>query len=394
MRIYVDHNATAPLHPAAAAVWQTRAQLALPANPSSIHWAGRGARRDLSEARERIAALLGVGPRELFFTASGTEANATTLRGAVRLASGARRRVLVNPTEHPSVLGTLEALAQGRPDLVIERIALDHRGVVDLRAFEAQLDPSVLLVSLMFANNETGIVQPVEEVALLARARGALVHCDAAQAVGKRRVDLAALGVDLATAGGHKFGAGLGAGLLVVRRGISLEPLLSGHQEGGLRGGTENVAAVVAAAAALDARLQEIDLQTERLSGLRGSLERGLLGSIPGARLHGADAPRLANTSLLTFPGAEGEAVLIGLDVEGIAASSGAACASGSIEPSHVLLAMGVPILEAATAVRFSLGPSNTEAEIEHLLEVVPRVVAAVRRANEKSAEALVERSP
>jgi len=379
-RIYLDHNATAPLHPAAAAAWQELARESLPANPSSIHWAGQSARRRLTRARETIAALLGASAREVVFTSSGTEANVMALRGAVAAAPRARRRVLVSGIEHPSVLGSLEALGRERPDVTIERMAVDHRGVLDLDSASSQLGSDVLLVSLMLANNETGVLQPVSELSLRARAHGILVHCDAAQAVGKMAVDVTALGADLLTAGGHKFGAGLGLGLLVVRRGVAISPLLPGHQERGLRGGTENVAAAVMAAAALEATQGVVDAEGSRVALLRDRLERDLLARVPGARAHGAGAPRLPNTSAIAFPGADGEAVVIGLDLEGIAVSTGAACASGTIEPSHVLLAMGVPEVEARATVRFSLGASNTEAEIDRVLEVLPELVASARR--------------
>ncbi len=378
-RIYLDHNSTTPLHPAAAVVWQELAREGWPANPSSIHWAGRAARRRLAQAREKIAGVLGASPRELFFTSSGTEANATAMRGAIQLASPGRRRVLVSGIEHPSVLLTLEAIARERPDLNVERMAVKRNGVLDLGSAEGQLSSDVLLVSLMLANNETGALQPVSELAQLARAHGALVHCDAAQAIGKVPVDLGALGADLVTGGGHKFGAGLGMGLLVMGRGLQLAPLLPGHQENGRRGGTENVAAVMAAAAALEAGLSELAEEGARIGRLRDRLEQGLLARVPDTAVHAVDAPRLPNTSAIGFARAEGEAVLIGLDLERIAVSTGAACASGSIEPSHVLLAMGLPRLEAMTSIRFSLGASTSEAEIDRVLEIVPRVVAAVR---------------
>jgi cysteine desulfurase len=380
IRIYLDHNATTPLHPAAAAIWRDLASEGAPANPSSIHWVGRAARRRLSEARERIARLLGVSAREVFFTASGTEANATALWGAIRTAPAGRRRVLVSGIEHPSVLETLAAIARERPEVRVERMAVDRRGVLDLEAASAQLGDDLLLVSLMLANNETGALQPVSDLALLARARGALVHCDAAQAIGKLAVDLSALGADLITAGGHKFGAGLGVGLLVIRGGTALAPLLSGSQERGMRGGTENVAAVAAAAAALEATLNERGEQAPRVARLRDRLEAGLLARVPETTVNGAAAQRLPNTSSVAFRGAVGEAVVIGLDLEGIAASAGSACSSGAIEPSHVLLAMGLSPPQAASTIRFSLGASTTDAEIDQVLESVPAVVAKVRQ--------------
>lgn len=380
MHIYLDHNATAPLHPAAAAVWRAYSDRNLPENPSSIHWAGQAARRALSDAREKLAGLLGGRPRDLIFTASGTEANALALRGAIAAASGGRRRVLVSALEHVSVLKTLEALGNERPGLEVQRLAPDRHGVLDLAAAERALGGDVLLVSLMLANNEIGTLQPVRELALLARAYGVLVHCDAAQAVGKIPVNAAELGVDLLTAGGHKFGGGLGCGLLLARQGTPLMPLLSGHQELGRRGGTENVAAVSAAAAALAAVAPDLGRPLDPVAEQRDRLEQQLLASVPGAQVQGGGARRLPNTTTLTFEGADGEAVLIGLDIAGVAASSGAACASGTLEPSHVLLAMGLPPALARTAVRFSLGSTTSAAEIDRVLELLPDIVAAVRR--------------
>jgi len=380
VRIYLDHNSTAPLHPAAATVWENFARAPTPENPSSIHWAGRLARRRLGEARAKLAELLGASDaRELFFTASGSEANVMALQGALAFAPPARRRILVSAIEHPSVLGALEATCRRRPDLEVEVLHVTRGGTIDLDAAKARLGADVFLVSLMLANNETGVLQPVRDLALGARAVGALVHCDAAQAVGKMPVDVGDLGVDLLTAGGHKFGAGFGLGLL-VNRGVRTEPLLPGAQEAGLRGGTENVAAAAAAAAALEATLAGAGETSARIGALRDRLEEGLAARVPNLVVHGAESPRLANTSQVSFLGAPAEAVLIGLDLEGIAVSSGSACASGSLEPSHVLRAMGISDAEAAAAVRFSLGPSNTGAEIERTIDTVAAVVANVRR--------------
>lgn len=380
VRIYLDHNATAPLHPAAAATLGAHLASGQPANPSSIHWAGRQARRTLGDSREHLAHLLGCTARALVFTASGTEANALALRGSVAAAPPRRRRLLVSAIEHSSVLKTADALAWERGDLVIERLPVTADGRLDVGAAGARLSDDVLLVSLMLANNETGVLQPVRELALLARAHGIAVHCDVTQVLGRLPFALADTGADLVSAGAHKFGGGLGTGFLVVTDGAPLSPLLPGHQENGRRGGTENVASIAAATAALAAIVPSLTETAARTAALRDHLERGLLAKIPGTTVNGAGATRLPNTTSLSFAGADGEAVLIALDVAGIAASSGAACASGTIEPSHVLLAMGQTRRAAGHAVRFSLGSSNTTADIEAVLAVMPDLVEAVRR--------------
>jgi cysteine desulfurase len=376
-RIYLDHNASAPVRPEAA---RARAATETLGNPSSIHREGREARERLDEARERLSALLHCRPRELVFTSGGSEANALALWGAfLGRRDVGRTRVLASAIEHPSVLSTLKQL--DRVGARLQLLPVGAGGRLDLDRALAALGPDVALVSLMLANNETGVVQPVAELARAARAAGAGVHCDAVQAAGRLQVEPRELQVDLLSLSGHKFGAGMGSGLLYVRDGLSLAALAAGHQEGGRRAGTETVGSHLATAAALEAAERDRAADAERLSALRQRLEDGLL-ALPGTRLVGTDLPRLSNTANICFDGAAGEALVIALDLAGIAASSGAACASGTLEPSHVLLAMGIEPELARSSLRFSLGPGNTVQEIERLLDLFPPILEAARRAD------------
>jgi len=385
-RVYLDYNATAPLRPEAAAVWTELATVGQAQNPSSVHWAGQAARKRLRLAREDLAEQLRCKPSELVFTSGGGESNALALHGvAARLPPGSERtEVCASAVEHPSVLGALRQLAElhGRTAALLP---VDGQGRLDVAATASMVGPRTRLVSLMLANNETGVVQPVREVVALAHAVGALVHCDATQAVGKLAFSPGELGADLLSLGGHKFGAGLGCGLLYVRSGVEVRPLLPGHQQDGRRAGTENVTAIAAAAAALRAANAQLPSAVSELARLRDRLERGLLERISGSWINGAGAPRLCNTLSIGFDGVDGEAVVIALDLAGIAVSSGAACASGTLEPSDVLLAMGQDAARASAAVRFSLGPGTTETEIDLVLDVLPGIVAANRASRSRA---------
>ncbi|MHB1846577.1 MAG: cysteine desulfurase family protein [Deltaproteobacteria bacterium] len=373
MPIYLDHNASAPVRPEARAAREACPPVG---NASSVHWAGRALRHLLDEARERVAALLGCEPGELVFTSGGSEGNALALWGAFlgRADRSPRRGVAVSSIEHPSVLKTAEAL---RAVGALPRLLpVDPQGLVCDESFDAD----TALASVMLANNETGVLQPVQDLAARARALGALFHCDAVQAAGRLPVRPRELGVDLLTLSGHKLGAGPGAGVLYVRDGVRLRPLAAGHQEDGRRAGTEDVAAILALAAAFEAAEREREAEAERQLALRLRLEEGLC-RLPGAFVVGARAPRLSNTVSACLPGASGEGMLIALDLAGIAASSGAACASGTLEPSHVLLAMGLEPAVARSALRFSLGRETTAAELDALLSLLPDIVLRSREA-------------
>jgi cysteine desulfurase len=378
-RAYLDYNATAPLRPEAAAVWAELAATGPAQNPSSLHWAGQMARKRLRLAREELSAQLDCKPTELVFTSGGSEANSLALHGtAARTDKDERSEVLVSAIEHPSVMGALRQIASLH-GLTPGLLPVLPSGCLDLTAAAGHIGPHTRLVSLMLANNETGVLQPVPEVVELAHAAGAFVHCDATQAAGKLPFSPRQLGVDLLSLGGHKFGAGHGFGLLYVREGLVLRPLLPGSQQEGRRAGTENVAAIAAAAAALRAATAQLPESVPRLTGLRDRLETGLLSSIAGSWINGSGVPRLCNTLSIGFRGGEGEALVIALDLEGIAASSGAACASGTLEPSSVLLAMGQDAVRASAAIRFSLGPGTSEEEVDRVLEVMPAIVKANR---------------
>ena len=352
--IYLDYNATAPVKPAVAEA-MAEALLA-PGNPSSIHGFGRAARKRIEEAREHIAALVDCAPAELVFTAGGTEANNTALKGA------GRRAIIASAIEHPAVLRAAEAGAGTRVLLPV-----DAEGRVDMAALDGALAAhgADALVSVMLANNETGVIQPVAEIAARARAAGALVHCDAVQAPGRIPLSFAALGVDMMSLSAHKFAGPKGIGALVVRAGLDVAPLVhGGGQERGRRGGTENGAGIVGFGAA--AALAREDLaRAGEIATLRDRLEARLRETEAAVRVFSAGAARLPNTSCVTMPGVQSETQVMGLDLAGAAVSAGSACSSGKVEPSHVLRALGAPDEVGGCAIRVSLGWATTEREID-----------------------------
>jgi cysteine desulfurase len=350
---YLDHNATTPVRPEAAAA--AAAILAMTGNPSSIHRFGREMRRRLEDARERIAGLVSAAPAEIVFTSGGTEANALAVRGS------GRRRVLVSAIEHASV----QAAVGGA-----EPVAVDGDGVIDCGALEAMLDadPTPALIAVMLANNETGVIQPVAEVAALARRHGALVHCDAVQAAGKIPIDADALGVHFLSISGHKIGGPAGSGALVVRGDAPLAAELGGGgQERGRRAGTENLAGIVGFGVAAEIAAADLSV-AGRLARWRDDLERRVVALAPAAAIFGASVARLPNTSCLAMPGVTSAVQLMAFDLAGLAVSAGSACSSGKIARSHVLEAMGVSADEAANAIRVSLGWTTTLQEIDRLV--------------------------
>lgn len=355
--VYLDYNATAPLKPAAKAAMI--AAMELTGNPSSVHRFGRLARRLLEDSRAKVAALAGAQPSQVVFTSGGTEANALALTGC------GRQRALVSAIEHDSLRA-----AMGRLPHAAE-IPVDRAGVVDLAALDRLLGAAGgdAIVSVMFANNETGVVQPIAEIAALARARGALVHCDAVQAAGKLPLDVAALGLDLLTISAHKIGGPAGVGALIVRDDLDLQPLMvGGGQERRRRGGTENLTGIAGFGAAAEQAIGDIADQP-RLAALRDRIETGVRALAPLARVFGDQALRLANTSCLTMPGVASEIQMMALDLAGVAVSAGAACSSGKVAASHVLRAMGVDEAQAATAIRVSLGWRSVAADGDAFLQ-------------------------
>ena len=350
---YLDYNASAPVKPAVAAAVAGAHDLA--GNASSVHRFGRLARRAIDDARERVATLVGAAPDQVVFTSGGTEANNLALVGS------GRARLIVSAIEHDSVL-------RAAPDAAL--VPVDADGVVDLAALEAALaaDDRPALVSVMAANNETGVIQPVAEAAALAHAHGALFHCDAVQAPGRIAVDFAALGADMMTLSAHKLGGPQGVGALIVGDGVALGPSLhGGRQEMGRRAGTENAAGIVGFGVA--AELAGDDLaDVGRLAGLRDAVERRIRAIAPDAVVFGAAAPRLCNTTCIALPGTAGETQVMALDLAGVAVSAGSACSSGKVTTSHVLQAMGAGA-DAGNAIRVSLGWRSTTADVERLVE-------------------------
>lgn len=381
--IYLDHNATTPLLPEVAEALDA-AHRAGYANPASQHTAGRRARRAVEEARERIGCLLGadVGssrPDRVIFTSGGTEANNLVLNSERRDAT----HVLISAIEHPSVRGPAERLRQAGFD--VETIPVDRRGVIDPQDVALRLRPSTRWVSIMLGNNETGVLQPIAEVAALCRARDVRLHTDAVQAVGKIPVHFRELGVDAMTATAHKFHGPLGIGCLIIRADTRLEPLSSGgFQQGGLRPGTEPTALILGFAAALEAWHREAAARTARLSALRDEFESRLAAVVPQAMFHGSAAPRLPQTSCVALVGVDRQAMLLALDQAGVCCSTGSACASGSSEPSPTLIAMGCPPAELQSSLRFSVGLTTTPAEIAEAVERIRRVDHELRRQNER----------
>jgi len=350
---YLDYNATAPLRTEARAAVETA--LGVIGNPSSVHRFGRAARRLVEDAREQVAALAGAEPGQVVFTSGGTEANNLALRGSER------RETFVSAIEHDSVLAAA-------PDAM--KIPVDGEGIVDLPGLETLLAEAdaPALVSVMLANNETGVIEPVAEVREIAHRHGALFHCDAVQGAGKIPVDFAGLGADMMTLSAHKIGGPRGAGALIVADAVDLTALnAGGGQERGRRGGTENVIGIsgFGAAAQAAAKLDEV----EAVASLRDRLENEALARVPRARIFGAGAPRLANTIKIGIPGLAAETQVISLDLDGVAVSAGAACSSGKVAPSHVLQAMGVGEEWAACSIRVSLGRNTTEADIARFLD-------------------------
>jgi cysteine desulfurase len=375
-RAYLDWNATAPLRPEAREAMCEALDVA--GNPSSVHAEGRAARRLVEAARERVAALVGAEPRNVVFTSGGTEANVLALSPAAGAGNEPCRRLMVSAIEHPSVLagGRFSAAA-------VERLPVTGRGEIDLSALGTRLKAAEgrVLVSLMLANNETGIVQPVSEAAHLVHQAGGMLHVDAVQAAGRITCDINALSADLLTVSGHKIGAPKGVGAL-IRRDAALsiaDPLIKGGgQERGARAGTENVAAIAGFGAAAAAALAGLAADRARMIGLRDRLEAGLRAASPEVVIFGAEAERLPNTTLVAQPGMKAETAVIAFDLNGVAVSSGAACSSGKVQPSHVLAAMGVPPRLAGGAIRVSLGPTTTESEIDRMIEAWIRLSGAL----------------
>ena len=379
MRVYFDYNATTPPAPevvdAVGAV--TRDVFG---NASSVHYFGQQAKAAIDQARSATAELIRAEPSEIVFTAGGTESDNFALRGAADAIEtvSPRRHLVASAIEHEAILNTLKALA--RRGWTVTLIPVDATGVVSLDRVREAIRPDTAVLSVMLANNEIGTLQPVADIAKLAHESGALMHTDAVQAAGKVAIDVRALGVDLLSISAHKFNGPKGVGALYIRRGTRMQPILTGGKhERNRRAGTENTPAIAGMGVAARLAASKIDSETVRLSALRDRLEAGILAAVSGTAVNGAGSPRVANTTNISFDRIEAESLLIALDLEGIAVSTGSACSSGTLEPSHVLKAMGLPVHRTQNSLRFSLGQFSTDEEVDRLLAVLPAAVEKLR---------------
>ncbi|MDY0354284.1 MAG: cysteine desulfurase NifS [Sedimentisphaerales bacterium] len=346
-------------------------------NPSSMHTFGGQVGIQVRQAREQVAALLGCHPSEIIFTSCGTEADSTAILGTLA-AVPHRRKVITTRVEHPAVLTVCRDL-ENRGYHVIE-LGVDKQGRLDLGELESQLDDDTAIVTIMAANNETGTIFPIEKIAEMVTERGITFHTDAVQIVGKIPLNLSETPIHLLSLSGHKLHAAKGVGVLYVRKGTRIAPfLLGGHQEGGRRAGTENVPGIVGLGKACELAARYMDDENTRVKALRDKLESAILASCPDSRINGDPENRLPNTTNISFEYIEGEAILLMLDRFGICASSGSACTSGSLEPSHVLRAMGVPFTAAHGSIRYSLSRYNTEDEVDFTIEKMPQIIERLR---------------
>ena len=377
-RIYFDHNATTPVHPSVADAMGAALREEF-GNPSSVHYFGQRAKAAVDQARSAVAALLGADPSELVFTGGGTESDNFAIRGAAEALERAPRRHLVaSAIEHEAVLNTLKALARHGWETAL--IPVGTTGIVSPDDLLRTLRDDTALVSVMHANNEIGTIQPIAELARIAHGRGALVHTDAVQSAGKIPIDVKALGVDLLSISAHKFYGPKGVGAIWIRRGLRILPILTGGKhERNRRAGTENVAGIVGMGVAAEIARAKMADEGVRVAALRDRLEAGIFRAVPGATVNGAKTPRVPNTTNISFDRVEAESLLIGLDLEGIAVSTGSACSSGTLEPSHVLKAMGFPPHRTQNSIRFSLGSSSTEADVDRVIAVLPGIVEKLR---------------
>lgn len=376
-KVYFDHNATTPVHP------EVRRAIApyldeLFGNPSSIHWAGRDVRKGVEDARQEIAAFFGCQPLEVVFTSSGTESDNLAIQGIAFRPGNAGKHIVTSRVEHPAVINTCRFLeTQG---YAVTYVPVNRQGIVEPDAVRKALSPGTILVSIMYANNETGAVMPIAEIGRIAREASVPMHTDAVQATGKIPIDLRKLPVDMLTFSGHKVNALKGAGGLVVRKGIEIEAVLhGGHQERGRRGGTENIVGIIAMGKAFSLLREGMAEETARTRRLRDRFQRALFERIPELVLNGHPDQRLVNTLNISFRYVEGEALLLNLDILGIACSSGSACTSGSLEPSPILMAMGADPTDAQGALRFSLGHGNSDEDVDYAVDAVEAVVTKLR---------------
>ncbi|KAF0121166.1 MAG: cysteine desulfurase [bacterium] len=376
-KIYMDHNATTPLHPEAL-------DAMLPflkdnfGNPSSIHWAGRGVKKYIDEAREKVANLLNADPFEIVFTAGGSESDNLAIKGVANVLKKKTNHIITTQVEHPAVLTTCQYME--KRGCKVTYLPVDHDGMIDLDELRDSITNKTVLISIMYANNETGTLFPIKEIGEIAADNGIVFHTDAVQAAGKIPIDVKDLKVNLISLSGHKLYAPKGIGCLYVKKGTSLVPLIhGGHQEGGRRAGTENTPGIVGLGKACEIANRDMESQLKRITKLRDRLYKGIIDKLDHVKLNGHPVNRIPNTLNLSFEFIEGESLLMNLDMEGVAVSSGSACTSGSLKPSPVLMAMAVPSEIAQGSLRFSLGLGNTEEDVEYVLGVLPEIVNRLR---------------
>lgn len=377
-RIYLDNNATTPVDEKVLEAMVPFFRTTF-GNASSIHSFGQDARAAVEEARRFVADLLGAGSQEIIFTSGGTEADNTALWGVYRSGYRPGNHIVTSRIEHPAVLATCKALEYSGAEVTY--VPVNSSGRVDPGEIAAAINDRTILISVMHANNETGVIQPIEEISELARARGIVMHTDAVQSTGKIPVDVRKLGVDLLSVSGHKFHAPKGVGILYLRKGTKLVPFLTGgSQERKRRAGTDNVSGIVGLGAAAKLAKERLPEMASRVAGMRDRLENQIRSRIPGVQTNGHSEYRIPTTTNLSFEGLEGEAAVIAMDLEGVAVSTGSACSSGSLEPSHVLIAMGLRPETVQGSLRFSLAYHTNEAEIDRVAETLVRVAERLRR--------------
>jgi cysteine desulfurase len=378
--VYMDNNATTMVAPEVVDAMLPYLSTFY-GNPSSMHNFGGLVGKDVLEAREKIANLIGASSEEITFTSCGTESDSTAILSALRTFPE-KRHIITTRVEHPAVKSlceNLETLTGHK--YKVTRLKVDAEGMIDLAEYEAALTDDTAIISIMWANNETGNIYPVEKMAMMAMQRGILFHTDAVQAVGKIPIDLKTLDIDFLSLSGHKLHGPKGVGVLYIKRGTHFVPFLTGgHQEHGRRGGTENVASIIGLGRACELAAEKMEEENSRVKLLRDKLEEGLLSAVPESRLNGHKTDRLPNTSNISFEYVEGESILLHMNEHKICASSGSACTSGSLEPSHVLRAMGVPFTAAHGSIRFSLSTYNSEEEIDYIIEKMPPIIELLRK--------------
>lgn len=376
-RVYLDNNATTALTPEVL-------EAILPyyrenfGNSSSIHWFGRECRKAVEDARDNVAALMGADPSEIVFTGGGSEADNMAIKGVAHQQMGKGRHIITTRIEHHAVLDTCKFM--GKNDFEITYLPVDQYGLVDPQSLRDSIRDDTILVTIMHSNNEMGTLQPIEELTAIAREKGIIFHTDAVQSMGKVDTDVNKLGVDLLTFSAHKLHGPKGVGGLYIRKKTKLTPLIhGGHQESGRRAGTENVAGIAGMGKAFELAAVDMKAKNDYIRGIRDNLEDAVVDTIPEVQVNGHPEKRLPNTTNISFKFVEGESLLISLDLKGVALSTGSACTSGSLEPSHVLQAMGIPHEVIHGSLRFSFSSMNTKEDVEYTMEVLPGIVEKVR---------------